>query len=118
MNRFIMQKLINKYFNKLCSDKFFQYDDEIIIGKVKDVIQDLKEQIKYVKYNQEEYDKEEIQTITVETKKLIKEIQNTYSNKNDIIELVLHPMLGFYTIGDRKELYEDLKMYYDELEEE
>lgn len=117
MNRFIMQKLINKYFNKLCSDKFFQYDDEIIIGKVKDVIQDLKEQIEYVKEPKNNFDKEEIKFITNEAKKLINEIQNTYSNKNDIIELVVHPMLGFYSLGDRKNLYEELKMYYDELEE-
>lgn len=117
MNKFIMQKLINKYFNKICSNKFFKYDEETIIGKVNDVIQDLKEKIEYVKEPENNFDKEEIKFITNEAKKLINEIQNTYSNKNDIIELVLHPMLGFYSLGDRKNLYEELKMYYDELEE-
>lgn len=117
MNKFIVQKLINKYFNKLCSNKFFRYDEETIIGTVKDVIQDLKEKIEYVKESENNFDKEEIKFITNEAKKLINEIQNIYSNKNDVIELVLHPMLGFYTLGDRKNLYEELKMYYDELEE-
>ena len=37
-----MQNLINKYFSKLCSEKFFKNDDENIIGEVKDVIENLK----------------------------------------------------------------------------
>lgn len=117
MNKFIMQKLINKYFNKICSNKFLRCDEEAIIGRVNDVIQVLKKQIEYVKEAKNNFDKEEIRFITNEAKKLINEIQNTYPNKNDVIELVLHPMLGFYSLGDRKNLYEELKMYYDELEE-
>ncbi len=114
-----MQELINKYFNKLCSEKFFQYDDEVIIGKVKDVIQDLKNQIKYVKDpNNDGHYKENIQLIIRETKKLIKEIKATYSNKEDVIKLEIHPMISFYTLKDKKNLFDELKMYYDELEEE
>ena len=43
-----MQELINEFFDKLCKNKFFKNDDEEIIGKVKDVIQNLNEQIEYV----------------------------------------------------------------------
>lgn len=117
MKKYIMQKLINKYFNKLCSNKFFKYDDEIIIGKVKDVVQDLEEQIEYVTNPDNNYDKQEQEFIFSEAKKLIREINDTYSNKNDVIEISLHPMLGFYVLQDAKVLFEDLKDYYDELED-
>ena len=43
-----MQELINEFFDKLCKNKFFKNDDEEIIGKAKDVIQNLNEQIEYV----------------------------------------------------------------------
>lgn len=33
-----MQNLINYYFKQLCDDKFFENNEEVIIGKAKDVI--------------------------------------------------------------------------------
>lgn len=59
-----MQKLINKYFSKLCTEKFFKNDDQNIIGKVKDVIRNLEEQIKFVNNPKNEICQEDIEFIT------------------------------------------------------
>lgn len=112
-----MQKLINKYFNKLCSEKFFKNDDEDIIGKVKDVIENLKEQIKYVNNPKNKVCQEDIEFIVNEANELIKEINTNYPNKNDVIGISLHPMAGFYVLQDKETLFEELNEYYEELEE-
>lgn len=112
-----MQKLINEYFAKLCSDKFFINDDEIIIGKAKDVIDNLQQQSRYVNNPNNNVDDEEIEFITSEVKNLIKEIKKEYPNENDVIELSFHPMADFYVLVDKESLCEELKEYYDELEE-
>ena len=39
----LKQFFINRYFHKLRTEKFFKNDDEEIIGKAKDVIQNLKD---------------------------------------------------------------------------
>lgn len=113
-----MQNKINEYFNKLCSEKFFKYDDEEIIGKVKDVIDDLKQQYEFVNNPDNDVDKEDIEFITNEVINLINEIKNTYSNENDVIKIEVHPMAGFYTLVNKEVLFEELKEYYEELEEE
>lgn len=112
-----MQFLINKYFSKLCSEKFFKNNDEEIIGKVKDVIQNLEEQIDFVKNPDNGIDKEDVDFIILNVKELISEINNKYSNKNDIIKIYNHPMSGFYVLQDKKSLLEDLKEYYKEEKE-
>lgn len=112
-----MQEQINKYFNKLCKDKFFKNNDEVIIGKAKDVINNLYDQIEYVNNPKNEMNTEDIEFITDEATKLINEIDNTYSNKDDVIMISFHPMAGFYMLQDKKALYEELKEYYEELEE-
>ena len=66
-----MQELINEFFDKLCKNKFFKNDDEEIIGKVKDVIQNLNEQIEYVMNEKNEISKEERDAIVDEARKLI-----------------------------------------------
>ena len=42
------QFFINKYFQKLSNTKFFRNDDNAIIGKAKDIIKNLQDQIYYV----------------------------------------------------------------------
>ena len=42
------QFFINKYFKKLSNTKFFRNDEDAIIGKAKDVIKNLQDQISYV----------------------------------------------------------------------
>lgn len=113
----LKQFFINRYFHKLCTEKFFKNDDEEIIGKAKDVIQNLKDQIEYVKNPKNEVDEEDMKFIIDEATALIKEIDKTYFFKNNVIGLFVHPMAGFYVLRDKKSLFEDLKEYYDELEE-
>lgn len=112
-----MQNLINKYFSKLCSEKFFKNDDENIIGEVKDVIENLKEQIKYANNPKNKICREDIEFIVNAANELIKKINDNYTNKNDVIGITLHPMAGFYVLQDKETLFEELKEYYDELEE-
>lgn len=111
-----MQDLINFYFSKLCDGRFFKNDDEIIIGKAKDVIEDLKQQSEYVKNPDNDIDEEEIEFITDEVKSLINEIEEKYSNTDDVIEISSSPMAGFYELIDTENLLKELKEYYDDLE--
>lgn len=113
-----MQELINKYFKALCKDKFFKNDDEEIIGKARDVINALNIQIEYANNPDnalEEFDRE---LIVDEATQLIQEINNTYSNKEDVIKISFHPMADYYVLQDVKALFEELKEYYEEMEEE
>lgn len=112
-----MQELINKYFNKLCKDKFFKNNDEKIIGKAKDVINNLNRQIEYANNIENEISEEDRKFIISESIKLIQEINITYPNKDDIIMVALHPMAGFYVLQEQETLFEELKEYYEELEE-
>jgi hypothetical protein len=112
-----MQKLINEYFNKLCSEKFFKNDEEEIVGKAKDVIENLKQQYDYANNPENALDDEDIEFITNEVTELIEQINNTYTNKDDIIKIAFHPMAGFYVLRDKETLFEELKEYYEELEE-
>ena len=112
-----MQELINEFFDKLCKNKFFKNDDEEIIGKAKDVIQNLNEQIEYVMNEENEISKEERYAIVDEARKLIQKINNNYSNKDDVILLNNSPMDNFYDLQEKESLYEELKEYYEGLEE-
>lgn len=112
-----MQNLVNKYFSELCTEKFFKNDDENIIGRVKDVIENLEEQIKYVNNPKNKICQEDIEFIVNATNELIKEINANYINKNDVIGITLHPMTGFYVLQHKETLFEELKEYYEELEE-
>lgn len=110
-----MQELINEYFSKICENKFFKNDDEIIIGKAKDVIENLIQQLEYVKEPKNKVKKEDVEFITDEVKELIKEIKSTYSNENDVIKIQVHPMAGFYVLKEQESLLEDLEQYYKEM---
>lgn len=112
-----MQESINEMFSKLCNEKFFKNDDEVIIGKAKDVIDDLKQQLEYANNPENELDEEEIGFIIGEVNELIKQINNTYTNKEDVIKIEIHPMAGFYILADKESLLEQLKEYYGEMEE-
>lgn len=112
-----MQELINKYFDKLCSGKFFKNDDEIIIGKAKDVIDNLKYQITYAKDPKNKLCEIDIEIVVESANELIEEINRTYSNKDDVIEIAIHPMAGFYVLKDTKAVLKDLKEYYEDTEE-
>ena len=113
-----MLGLLCEFFDKLCKNKFFKNDDEEIIGKVKDVIQNLNEQIEYVMNEKNEISKEERDAIVDEARKLIQKINNNYSNEDDVIWLNNSPMDNFYDLQEKESLYEELKEYYEELEEE
>ena len=112
-----MQDLINYYFSKLCDSKFFKNDDEIIRGKAKDVIENLKEQSQFVNNSDNDVCQEDIEFITNEVTSLINKIKEKYPNENDVIEISLHPMAGFYVLIDKEDLLKELKEYYEELEE-
>lgn len=117
MDKYI-QRSINIYFRKLCSKEIYRNDEEVIIGKAKKVIEILKQNSEYVNNNKNDFDEDEIKFITDETNELIEKIQNTYKNKNNVIKIEIHPMSGFYMLCEQEELLEELKEYYDELEEE
>ena len=106
-----MQQKINEYFNKLTSEKFFKYDDEKIMGRAKDVICDLKEQVKYIKDPKNKIDKEECKYLVKEANSLIKEIKKKYKNKDDVIKIEVHPMSGFYCLAEKEDLYDELNDY-------
>ena len=112
-----MQELIDKYFNALCKDKFFKNDDEEIIGKAKDVVENLNDQIEYANNPKNELDEYDREFIADEATNLIQEIENTYSNKDNVIKIVLHPMAGYYGLQDKETLLEELQEYYKEVEE-
>lgn len=112
-----MQELINKYFNELCKEKFFKDDDEEIIGKAKDVIDNLNSQIEYAKNQKNALDECDTEFVVNEATDLIQEINKNYHNKDDVIKIALHPMAGFYVLQDKEELLEELQEYYEELEE-
>ncbi len=112
-----MQELINKYFNELCKDKFFKNDDEEIIGKAKDVIDNLNSQIEYAKDPANALDECDIEFVVNEATDLIQEINKHYQDKDNVIKIALHPMAGFYVLQNKEELLEELQEYYEELEE-
>ena len=105
------QELINQHFHRLCNEKFLKNDDERIIGKAKDVIENLQEQIRYVKNPDNDIDEEEREFIVSEANELIKEIQETYNNQNDVISISFNPMAGFYMLESTKSLLDDLVDY-------
>lgn len=111
------QFFINKYFKKLSNTKFFRNDEDAIIGKAKDVIKNLQDQISYVENSYNDIDEENKSMIIADVNLLIKEIQKKYHNKNNVVGLYNHPMAGFYILQDKNMLYKDLKDYYKELEE-
>lgn len=111
------QFFINKYFQKLSNTKFFRNDENAIIGKAKDIIKNLQDQIYYVENPHNDIDEENRDFIVEEANSLIEEIQKEYRNKNNVIGLYNHPMAGFYVLQDKYTLYKDLKEYYNELEE-
>ena len=111
------QYYINKYFKKLCNTKFFQNDGEAIIGRAKDVIIDLQEQIKFVKDPENNIDEETINDVDIEAQSLINKIREKHKNQNDVVGIYVHPMATFYMLGEIDDLYKELKEYYEEMEE-
>ncbi len=114
----LKQFFINRYFHKLCNKNFFKNDEEAIIGSAKNVIQVLKENIDYAKNPENNVSEEWSEFIINESDNLIKEINKTYKNKSNIIGLFFHTMVGYFVLQDKKSLLEDLREYYNELEEQ
>ena len=111
------QFFINKYFDKLTTEEFFRNDEEAVIGKAKDVIEQLKEHMESCKNSKDE-DIEQLEEWIAEDEELIKEIEKEYPNQNDIVGIVYHPMAGTFILEDKDELYEELKEYYKEMKED
>lgn len=114
----LKQLLINKYFHKLCKDKFFKNDEDAVIGSAKNVIQFLKENITYANEDKNIVGEEWAEYIISESYNLIEQINKAYKNKNNIVGLFNHPMSGYYILQEKQSLFEDLKEYYDELKED
>ena len=112
------QFLINRYFHKLCKEKFFKNDEDAVIGSAKDVIQFLNENIEYAKNDRQQIGEEWSDYIISESNNLIKEINKKYKNQRNIVGLFNHPMSGYFVLQEKQSLFEDLKEYYDELEED
>ena len=72
------QFFINKYFQKLSNTKFFRNDENAIIGKAKDIIKNLQDQIYYVENPHNDIDEENRDFIVEEANSLIEEIQKEY----------------------------------------
>lgn len=114
----LKQIFINKYFNKLTTDEFLQNDEDAVIGKAKDVIEQLKEHMEGYKKAIEENDKEVLEEWITEDEELISEIEKEYPNKEDIVGIAYHFMAGTFLLQDRSELLEDLKKRYKEMKED
>ena len=112
-----MQDKINFYFSKLTKGTFFKNNEDEMIGKVKDVIQRLKENYDNMLERKDEFEEEELEYIGTSTTALIEEIKKKYKNEDDVIGLSVSPMDNFYFLQERSELHEELKEYYDELED-
>lgn len=112
------QFFINRYFNKITTEEFFRNDDEAVIGKAKDVIEQLKSYTEDLKKKEDEFDLEELNIWITENEDLINNIEQKYHNKNDVIGIYYHPMAGTFLLQDKDELYEELKEYYKEMKEE
>ena len=109
----LKQFFINRYFKKLSNTPYLQNDDEYIIGKAKDVIKELANQINYIN----SINDENATFITLETTSLIEDIPKKYHNLNNVIGIFYHPMADFYTLQDKNKLFDTLKEYYNESEE-
>lgn len=111
------QALINKYFNKLTTDKFFKNDNEAVIGKAKDVIQQLKSYAEDFKKKEDEFDPEELEIWIEENEELINDIEQKYHNKNDVVGIFYHPMAGTFLLQDKDDLFEELKEEYEDMKD-
>ena len=65
------QFFINRYFNKIANEEFFRNDEEAVIGKAKDVIEQLKEHMESYKNSKDE-DIEQLEEWIAEDEDLIK----------------------------------------------
>ncbi len=83
----------------------------------KDVIDNLNSQIEYAKDPANALNECDIEFVVNEATDLIQEINKHYQDKDDVIEIALHPMSGFYVLQDKEKLLEELQDYYEELEE-
>lgn len=113
-----MQNITNTYFDRICKEKFLINDPEAMIGRAKDVLQELQEQLDQYLSSENELDEEEKEVLTSDTKDLIDEIKKGYPNENDVISLAYHPMADFYVLHSRKDAYNNVRDYYQEWRED
>lgn len=113
-----MQNITNIYFDRICKEKFLINDPEAMIGRAKDVIQELQEQLDQYLSSESELDEEEKEVLTADTKDLINEIKKEYKNQNDVIGLSYHPMADFYVLDSTENTYDNVKDYYKEWRED
>ncbi len=113
-----MQNITNTYFDRICKEKFLINDPEAMIGRAKDVLQELQEQLDQFLNSERELDEEEREIVTAETKDLIDEIKKEYPNQNDVIGLGYHPMADFYVLDSTEDTFKNVKEYYQEWRED
>lgn len=105
------QEEINFYYNKLYKDKLLEFDNGMI-GKVKNDIESLNREIKQAK------------ELMIKDKEyyigcyndIMEDLKN--KNENDIVELFIHPMTGYYMVLNKDTVLRRLKREYKLYEEE
>ena len=105
-----IQDKINKYYKELYPKSPIQIIEEQIIGKVKDIIEKLIKNQKYVSNLDNEIEEELIEHINFVTKELIEELQNM--NQDDIVTLFNNPMTEYYGINNSKVTLKKIQELY------
>ena len=107
----------NRFLRKLLFKKFYKLDEDRAIGRAEDIIEMLKENIEYVNNPKNNVDEQWAEASTLECNGLIKEIEEKYPNKDDVILLHNSPMSDYYYLEDEQTLYEELHEYMLEMED-
>ena len=102
MNNEEKQNRINDYYNKLYGNKLME-DEERKIGRVNDIKNKLKEEIKAIDSEDEEYKEYYLE----EFEQMMKELEE--KREDDIVEIFEHDMSAYYVILNKDSLYEELK---------
>ena len=100
------QNSINDYYNKLYGDKLME-DEERKIGRVKDIKNKLKEEIKAIDSEDKEYKEYYLE----EFEQIMKELEE--KREDDIVEIFEHDMSAYYVILNQDSLYEELKNEFE-----
>lgn len=78
----------------------------------------MKENVHYVKNPKNNIDKSEAKYIINETRYLLKELRNKDIKADDVVYLSYHPMSDFYALQSTETLYNELKDYIEDLEDD
>lgn len=105
-----VQERVNIYAIAVGKKEIFA-SETYMYGKVEDIITKLKENQEYINDPKNDVDEENREYINEETEGLIKDLEEKHDSK-DFIELVEHPMVGFYVEKNISETLEDLQKEY------